>query len=89
MNTDFFVDFVFFSNVRLHTGIQTSILCGIVTFAFVEPAFRTVSSDLTLAQIGPYYLAINAAVVGLAVSFINFLVHLSFRLIYLLTKFFL
>jgi len=56
------------TNARGYTGILTSMLCAVLTFAFVEPPFATVGSELTLAHISPYFLMMNATLVGLALG---------------------
>lgn len=51
---------------RLHAGLQAGVLCGSLSFIYLDPLF--VSVEMDLAKVTPYILAIIATFVGIALG---------------------
>jgi callose synthase len=57
---------VFYSKSRLYSGLVAGALSGFLSFTFLEPLFEPVG--LKLAEVAHYVLALDGALVGLALG---------------------
>jgi len=54
------------SELRFHAGLQASVLCGTISFIYLDPLF--LPARLEIAEVAPYLLGIIASFVGLALG---------------------